>query len=121
MGKRVAVKKHTVRWFKREQKRAEARHKELRELEAVETQMVHGLRKYLPHLPIYANRIRASSIEHYELDHEIVFTCDSCPNAQQVTEVGGVMGPGGWRIPGQLYCVYAFDAYNTDGDCLAEK
>lgn len=31
----------------------------------------------------------------------IVFTCDGCHH--------------------RTYCRYAFDAYNTDGDCLADK
>lgn len=44
---------------------------------------------------------RADAIRVQRLDPDIKFTCDKC----------------GLR----LVCDLAFDAYNTDGDCLAEK
>lgn len=44
--------------------------------------------------------LRTQLIEEYGVG-EINFTCDDCP-AKRV-------------------CQFAFDLYNTDGDCLAEK
>lgn len=41
---------------------------------------------------------RAESVEAFG---ELKFTCDDCPAAKT--------------------CDFSFDAYNTDGDCLAEK
>lgn len=54
--------------------------------------------------------MRKISEEYIKLSHsecsdeqvpDVVFTCDDCPHG--------------------AYCAYAFDSYNTDGDCLAMK
>jgi hypothetical protein len=50
-------------------------------------------------------RARLAMLRHHtppdKLDEWVEFTCDSCPHAR--------------------CCKLAFDLYNTDGDCLAEK
>lgn len=50
-------------------------------------------------------RDRAASVQHLGLLMQTMepfkFTCDTCSHAPR--------------------CVYAFDAYNVDGDCLASK
>jgi hypothetical protein len=48
----------------------------------------------------------ADAVVHLGASHDMKFTCDTC----------GVLSPQGKRD-----CQYAFDLYNTDGDCLAEK
>lgn len=44
---------------------------------------------------------RQDLLQHFEPGEPIAFTCDECPHARA--------------------CKLAFDLYNTDGDCLAEK
>ena len=53
-------------------------------------------------------RVRKDTIDHHERNGydefykwDRTFTCDHCISVHK--------------------CVFAFDAYNTDGDCLAEK
>ena len=43
-------------------------------------------------------KIRAENIAEFDIDK---FTCDDCP--------------------ARYTCEWAFDIYNTDGDCLADK
>jgi hypothetical protein len=45
-------------------------------------------------------------VKQHGYEPEMKFTCDDC----------GVIGP-----EGKKDCPYAFDPYNTNGDCLAEK
>lgn len=46
-------------------------------------------------------QLRARGAAYFDAPEAVVFTCDNCDAAPE--------------------CEFAFDPYNTDGDCLAEK